>query len=59
MVNTYEYVYLLNKKREKQVMWEGKDERGLEIEVIAFILKDYYFIIHAMPLNFRRQNGKI
>jgi hypothetical protein len=57
VINTYEYVFEISNDPEQKVIWIGFDERGLELEVIAYLMKDHYFVIHAMPSIFRRKNG--
>ena len=36
-----------------QRVWQGLDDRGVELEVIAVVLKEYLLVIHVMPANFR------
>ena len=57
MINTYEFVYVFDEQKEQQVLWIGMDERGRELEVVAFLQSNCYFVVHAMPLMFRRKNG--
>ena len=37
-----------------QRVWQGLDDRGVELEVIAVVLKEYLLVTHVMPANFRR-----
>ena len=39
---------------EDTIVWIGKDDRGLELEVIAIRTSSGILIIHFMPLNFRK-----
>lgn len=43
--------------RGDRLLWIGKDNRGLEIEVVGLALDDVLLIIHAMPAKFRRGRG--
>ena len=38
-----------------QRVWQGLDDRGVELEVVAVVLKEYLFVTHVMPANFRRR----
>ena len=38
-----------------QRVWQGLDDRGIELEVIAVVLKEYLLVTHVMPANFRRR----
>jgi hypothetical protein len=57
VINTYEFVYVFDEQKEQQLLWIGMDERGRELEVVAFLQSNCYFVVHAMPLMFRRKNG--
>jgi hypothetical protein len=37
-----------------QQIWQGLDARGVELEIIAVVLKEYLLVTHVMPANFRR-----
>jgi hypothetical protein len=37
-----------------RLVFIGKDDRGIELEVIAVQLTDYLLVIHVMPTEFRR-----
>jgi hypothetical protein len=41
--------------RRVQRVWQGLDDRGVELEVIAVVLKEYLLVTHVMPANFRRR----
>ena len=43
--------------RPSRLLWQGTDERGLELEVIGVRTPKGVLIIHVMPLNFRRRRG--
>jgi hypothetical protein len=38
-----------------QRVWQGLDDRGVELEVIAVVLKECLLVTHVMPANFRRR----
>lgn len=37
-----------------RLVFIGKDDRGIELEIIAVQLPDYLLVIHVMPTEFRR-----
>ena len=37
-----------------QQIWQGLDDRGVELEIVAVVLKEYLLVTHVMPSNFRR-----
>ena len=41
-----------------EVKWIGKDNRGLELEIIGVIEEDRVLIVHVMPNSFRRRYDK-
>lgn len=41
---------------DQKLLWIGRDDRGLELEVIAMELSDCILVIHVMPRNFRRRS---
>jgi hypothetical protein len=38
-----------------QQVWQGLDDRGVELEIIAVVLNEYLLVTHVMPANFRRK----
>jgi hypothetical protein len=38
-----------------QRIWQGLDDRGVELEIIAVVLSQYVLVTHVMPANFRRR----
>lgn len=40
--------------KDDRLIWVGKDDRGLELEVIAIELDKMLLVIHVMPRSFRR-----
>lgn len=51
--NDPEIIYSLDKGR-NHLVWIGKDNRGLELEIIGIEQENYVMIIHVMPKMFRR-----
>lgn len=37
-----------------RLVWIGKDDRGVELEIVALDLPDAVVVIHVMPTNLRR-----
>lgn len=40
---------------DERIVWVGKDDRGVTLEVIAVEQPDYLLIIHVMPYAYRRR----
>lgn len=36
------------------LLWIGLDDRGVELEIVAAVLPDFYPVIHVMPTGLRR-----
>lgn len=36
------------------LLWIGLDDRGVELEVVAAVLPDFYLVVHVMPTGLRR-----
>jgi hypothetical protein len=34
--------------------WMGRDDRGLELEIVAVLVGEELLVIHVMPRSFRR-----
>jgi hypothetical protein len=43
------------KKSDQSFRWIGKDDRGIELEVIAVATPQYLLVIHVMPYQYRRK----
>ena len=43
---------------EEKMIWVGRDDRGLELEIVAVAAKDYLLVIHVMPTIFRKANQR-
>lgn len=43
------------KKTDQSFRWIGKDDRGVEIEIIAVATPQYLLVIHVMPYRYRRK----
>lgn len=37
-----------------RLVWIGKDDRGIELEIVALDLPDAIVVIHVMPTSLRR-----
>ena len=37
-----------------RLVWIGRDDRGIELEVVALDLPEAVVVIHVMPTNLRR-----
>ena len=46
---------LVSDGQDQKLLWIGRDDRGLELEVIALELSDCILVIHVMPRIFRRR----
>lgn len=40
--------------KKDKLLWIGKDDRGLELEIVALISNVYYLVIHVMPTVLRK-----
>jgi hypothetical protein len=38
-----------------RLSWIGKDDRGVELEIVALELDDMWLVIHVMPTNYRER----
>ena len=38
-----------------QWVWIAKDDRGLELEIVAVVLDQYLLLTHVMPTSLRRR----
>ncbi len=38
-----------------QRVWQGLDDRGVELEIIAVVFDENLLVTHVMPANFRRR----
>ena len=43
------------KRSDQSFRWIGKDDRGIEIEIIAVATPQYLLVIHVMPYRYRRK----
>ena len=50
------YTVISSQEGEKvQWVWIAKDDRGLELEIVAVVLEQYLLITHVMPTSLRRR----
>jgi hypothetical protein len=55
VINTYSPVVIsIEGEETRKLMWIGIDDRGLELEVIAFETEEGFVVIHVMPYRYRR-----
>ena len=48
------YTVISSQDSEKvQWVWIAKDDRGLELEIVAVVLEQYLLITHVMPTSLR------
>ncbi len=40
---------------DERLVWIGRDDRGVMLEVIAVEQPDYLLVIHVMPYSYRRR----
>lgn len=36
-----------------EYVWIGPDDRGVELEIVALDLPEYYLVVHVMPTHYR------
>jgi hypothetical protein len=41
-----------------KLIWIGKDDRELELEIVAIAENDYLLVIHVMPTIFRKAHKR-
>jgi hypothetical protein len=39
----------------RALLWVGTDDRGVELEIIAAVLPEFYLVVHVMPTTLRRR----
>ena len=50
------YTVISSQDSEKiQWVWIAKDDRGLELEIVAVVLEQYLLVTHVMPTSLRRR----
>lgn len=55
VIENYPYIVVTSEVGKVQRVWQGLDDRGVELEIVAVVLKEYLLITHVMPANFRRR----
>ncbi len=43
-----------NPDTKDKIIWVAKDDRGLELEIVAIAENDFLLVIHVMPTIFRK-----
>ena len=48
---------VISSQEGEKVQWVliAKDDRGLELEIVAVVLEDYLLVTHVMPTTLRRR----
>ena len=55
VIENSSYLVVRSEEGRVQRIWQGLDDRGVELEVIAVVLNEYVLVTHVMPANFRRR----
>jgi hypothetical protein len=55
VIENNSFLVVTNDAGRVQQVWQGLDDRGVELEIIAVVLIDYLLVTHVMPANFRRK----
>jgi hypothetical protein len=55
VIENNSFFVITNKVGRVQRIWQGLDDRGVELEIIAVVLNEYLLVTHVMPANFRRR----
>lgn len=59
VIRNYEPILVKNEAGiEEKRIWVGRDDRGLELEIVAVAANDYLLVIHVMPTIFRKANKR-
>ena len=59
VIRNYEPILVKNEDGiEEKRIWVGRDDRGLELEIVAVAANDYFLVIHVMPTIFRKANKR-
>lgn len=49
VMDTCEPTDTVSRQGEPALRWEGADDRGVTLEIIAVVMPDYLLVIHVMP----------
>lgn len=49
VMDTYEPTDAVSRHGEPALRWEGADDRGVMLEVVAVVTPDHLLVIHVMP----------
>jgi hypothetical protein len=55
--NTEPIVTPATEEDDPQLVWIGPDDRGIELEIVAIVLPEYWLVIHVMPTQYRERSG--
>ena len=54
VIENNSFLVVTSEEGRVQRIWQGLDDRGVELEIIAVVLSQYVLVTHVMPANFRR-----
>jgi hypothetical protein len=43
---------------DERIVWIGPDDRGVELEIVALALPEYWLVIHVMPTQYRARGSE-
>ena len=55
VIENNSFFVITNEVGRVQRIWQGLDDRGVALEIIAVVLNEYLLVTHVMPANFRRR----
>ena len=55
MENNLHTIIFSQDGKKVQWVWIAKDDRGLELEIVAVVLEAYLLVTHVMPTSLRRR----
>ena len=56
VMENYSFALIKSDNEDKvQRVWVASDDRGLELEIVAVVFKDYLLVTHVMPTDLRRR----
>ncbi|MEI7698103.1 MAG: hypothetical protein WCJ16_08190 [Actinomycetes bacterium] len=59
VIENFSFTIITGEDDEKiQRVWVAKDNRGLELEIVAVVLEDYLLVTHVMPTDLRRGKNR-
>ena len=55
VIENNSFIVIKSEEGRVQHIWQGLDDRGVELEIVAVVLSEYVLVTHVMPANFRRR----